>query len=529
PAARAPDHEVHQAPPRSQPDESDALVSAVCVALTLVVMFALMVALQIYLVESSTIQDLLGFNMSFNPDTLFVSNVTRSARTLHDTTTPLNLHGPRFGNIRPTTSLRTTRTTFPTTQPTAASTLLPGSESNSSLVTAPDIADWFTLAAAPMYQRFRSPCVYKARAKGRTRGGRNYGIGAFPYHLCTDAVYCCATIDPVDATVKPGNASFDIFKDGFRRFRALKNKNAHLRVWLALGGGANSPNDRVTFSRIARDENLSVQFAANLVDWLETNTYDGVYLYWKYPEAHDTGYLVDLMRVVRYTFRRLELSLGVVVPLDHRLRERFDMRELVDLLDDYSILVDPMEKQRSYGRTALKWTQDTIDRYAEVFRETQYTLKGHRRSGRFQLCYPLLLDGTAYTLFSQDNTTINEGEDASSAGQAGHSSKWPGRLAYDELCRRRRWDMAEDRAYCRAALYGSQWISYPTPSTIEAFARGLIKATGMSRCLGVWDPSWDDFAGHCGKGSYPLVATLFKVERSPGRGGRKASTKRWLS
>ncbi|CAN7996290.1 unnamed protein product, partial [Ixodes hexagonus] len=528
-AARVPDHAVHRAPPPSPPDQSDALVPTVCVALTLVVMFALMVTLQIYLVESTTIQDLLGFNMSFNPDTLFVSNATRSARTLHDTTVPSNPRWPRSGGVRPTKTRGTTPTTLPTTHPTTTSTPLPVSEANVSRVTVPDLADWFTLAEDPMYLRFRSPCVYRARARSRSRGGRSYGIGAFPFHLCTDAVYCCATIDPVDATVKPGNASFDVFKNGFRRFRALKTRNRHLRVWLALGGGDNSGNDRDMFRKIARDENLCVQFAANLVDWLETHGYDGVYLYWKYPEAHDTGYLVDLLRVVKDTFRRLTLSLGVVVPLDHQLRERFDMRELVDLLDDYSILVDPMEEPRAYGRTALKWTQDTIDRYAEVFRETQYTLKGHRRSGRFQLCYPLLLDGAAYTLFSQDNTTTNEGVDTSGPGQAGRSSKRPGRLAYDELCRRRRWDAAEERAYCRVALYGSQWISYPTPDTVEAFARGLMKVTGASRCLGVWDPSWDDFAGHCGKGAYPLVATLFNVERTPGKAGRKAFTKVWLT
>lgn len=506
PPVRVPDHQVNRS--GHTPTQSEALTSTVCIALTLVVMFALMVTLQIYLVESSTIQDLLGFNMSFNTDTLFVSNATK----------PTSRHAPTTFPVTAKIAMHSTLAKSPSTTTTWATLFAETSTWKKKRLTTRVPTDLFTLSTDTMYQRYRSLCVYKARSRGRTRGGFSYGIDAFPYHLCTDAVYCCASIDPRDVTVKPGDASMDVFKEGFRKFRALKAMNAYLRVWIAIGGCDSSTSDRETYTKIARDESLGLQFAANVVDWLETHAYDGAFLYWKYPEIHEANYLIDLLRIMKDSFRRLGLSVGVVVPLDHQLRERFDMRELVDLMDDYSIMVDPTDPSpRPYGRTALKWTQDIVDRYAEVFRETQYTVKGHKRSGKFQLCYPLLLDATAYSLFAaaEDNTT-KEGIDASGPGMAGHSSKVPGRLAFDELCLRKRWDIMEEQLYCRVALYGNQWVSFPTPYTLEAFARALMKATGTSRCLGVWDPSWDDFAGHCHKGPYPLTATLFHVERSTG-------------
>ncbi|XP_050045068.1 chitinase-3-like protein 1 [Dermacentor andersoni] len=529
PAAVAglPNHRVVQRlapPPRPPPapdEQADALTSTVCVALTLVVMFALMVTLQIYLVESSTIQDLLGFNMSFNPDTLFVSNATSQPRP------------PATANARTQRS----KTTVPSPgRKTASSrhkgfgprqlgdppTRHPAEPHSPAAEEAPTTATpaSYTLWPDVMYHRYRSVCMYKARRKTRSRAGRNFGIDVFPYHLCTDAVYCCAGINASDVTIKPGDATVDVFRHGWRKFSQLKSKNSFLRVWIAVGGrdgGEASEEDRGAYSKITREESLASLFVANAVDWLEAQSFDGLLLYWKFPEIHEMNGLIDLLRIMRASFRRLDHSVGVVVPLDHRLRERYDMRDLVDLMDDYSILVDPTEPvPPTYGKTALKWTQDVVERYAEAFRETQYTVRGHRRSGRFQLCYPLDVTSTSYTLFAtdaEDNTT-DEGVESSGPGQEGRSTRSPGRLAYDELCLRHRWDATQDRPYCRVALYGNQWISHPTPLSLEAFVRALMKVTGGTRCLGIWDPFWDDFAGHCGQGTYPLVQTIFNTERA---------------
>ncbi|KAH7962941.1 hypothetical protein HPB52_018817 [Rhipicephalus sanguineus] len=533
--ARLPDHRVVQrlAPPRRPPpapdEQADAFTSTVCVALTLVVMFALMVTLQIYLVESSTIQDLLGFNMSFNPDTLFVSNATSQPRPPANasTGTPRNKTAVSLPGRKNASSRRKGRGAGQLGDPPTRGAVRPV-ESQSTAVAASEEAPTTTTTAPAsytlwpdvMYHRYRSVCMYKARRKTRSRAGYNFGIDVFPYHLCTDAVYCCAGINASDATIKPGDPTTDVFRHGWRKFSQLKSKNAFLRVWIAVGGregGEASEEDRGAYSKITREESLASLFTANAVDWLEAQSFDGLLLYWKFPEIHEMNGLIDLLRIMRASFRRLDHSVGVIVPLDHRLRERFDMRDLVDLMDDYSILVDPTEPvPPTYGKTALKWTQDVIERYAEVFRETQYTVRGHRRSGRFQLCYPLDIASTTYTLYASDadDNTTDDGVDASGPGQEGRSTRSPGRLAYDELCLRHRWDATQDRPYCRVVLYGNQWISHPTPHSLEAFVRALMKVTGSTRCLGIWDPFWDDFAGHCDQGTYPLVQTIFNTERA---------------
>ncbi|KAH8038510.1 hypothetical protein HPB51_001683 [Rhipicephalus microplus] len=534
--ARLPDHRVVQrlAPPRRPPPapdgQADAFTSTVCVAFTLIVMFAMMVTLQIYLVESSTIQDLLGFNVSFNSDTQFVSNATsqprppsNSSATARRSIATISFPGRKItssrskghragqlgvpimrGAIRPI-ELQSTAAAVAEEAPTTTSSADPAS---------------YTLWPDGMYHRYRSVCMYKARRKTRSRGGLSFGIDVFPYHLCTDAMYCCAGINASDATIIPGDAMTDVFRHGWRKFSQLKSKNAFLRVWIVVGGrdgGEASEEDRGTYSKVTRDESLASLFAANAVDWLEAHSFDGLLIYWKFPEIHEMNGLVDLLRIMRASFRRLDHYVGVIVPLDHRLRERFDMRDLVDLMDDYSILVDPTEPMPpSYGKTALKWTQDVVERYAEVFRETQYTVRGHRRSGRFQLCYPLDVVSMSYTLYASDvdDNTTDDGVEASGPGQEGRSTRSPGQLAYDELCLRHRWDATQDRRYCRVALYGNQWISHPTPHSLVAFVRALMKVTGGTRCMGIWDPFWDDFTGHCGQSTYPLVQTIFNTERA---------------
>ncbi|KAK8781965.1 hypothetical protein V5799_016693 [Amblyomma americanum] len=523
PSTALPPHRVVQRaaprPPPAHGEEEDALTSTVCVALTLVVMFALMVTLQIYLVESSTIQDLLGFNMSFNPDTLFVSNATRQPRP------PAIAATTRRASVSSTRRTTAHRAAQFGGLPTHGIVRPVPSEAGDAPTPATAAPASYTLGPDVMYHRYRSVCVYKARRNSRTRAGRSFGIDVFPYHLCTDAVYCCAGINASDATIKPGDATVDVFRRGWHKFSQLKSKNAFLRVWLAVGGrgAGDAGDDRAAFTTITREESLASLFVANAVDWLQTHYFDGLLLYWKYPEVHEMNGLIDLLRIMRATFRRLDHYAGVVVPLDHRFRERFDMRDLVDLMDDYSILVDPTESAPpTYGRTALKWTQDVVERYAEAFRETQYTVRGHRRSGRFQLCYPLDVAATSYTLYAtdaEDNTT-DEGVDASGPGQEGRSTRSAGRLAFDELCLRSRWDTTQERPYCRVSLYGNQWISHPTLRSLEVFVRALMKVTGGTRCLGIWDPWWDDFAGHCGNGTYPLAQTIFNTERAIGKATR---------
>ncbi|CAN7996301.1 unnamed protein product, partial [Ixodes pacificus] len=173
------------------------------------------------------------------------------------------------------------------------------------------------------------------------RGGLAYGIETFPYHLCTDAVYCCAAMGTEGGALK-----VDTFMP--LRFAGLRLKNPQLRLWLSVGGSAERS---IGFSRAALDDEANREFVRCAVDWLQEFGYQGLLLHWTFPEAHERHFLVALDMTGQ--------SLGAVLPLDDTLRSRFDAEAVTELLDQRSVLITPEEtRDRSFNRTFLPYSKE---------------------------------------------------------------------------------------------------------------------------------------------------------------------------
>ncbi|KAG0428540.1 hypothetical protein HPB47_024483 [Ixodes persulcatus] len=318
-----------------------------------------------------------------------------------------------------------------------------------------------------------------SRLRRRTgRGGLAYGIETFPYHLCTDAVYCCASMGTEGGALK-----VDTFMP--LRFAALRLKNPQLRLWLSVGGSA----ERSTgFSRAALDDEANREFVRCAVDWLQEFGYQGLLLHWTFPEAHERHFLVALDMTGQ--------SLGAVLPLDDTLRSRFDAEAVTELLDQRSVLIIPEEtRDRSFNRTFLPYSKEVLEQYARASLDLGTS---------HESCYLVSLSGTSLALRNSDHWDV--GDAAEGPGVIGGAGL--GQVAFDDVCVRH-WIGSKVKKYGVISRRGSQWVGYLTADTLRDFLSDVAIATGSRGCLGVADPEWDDFSGVCQPDSpYPLTRVV---------------------
>lgn len=478
-----------------------------CVVLALVIMFSLALILQVYLMHVTTYHDTLFLKLeeaedSERHDSPDVSgNILRkTAQTVLWKINPGHATRPPMSSSRPRVYWNIARR--------AGSSVIsdPNTRNKKRRFTTrrQQIIRDFPLLLPEDYQGIRkSVCMFHAAVAGRIRNGLRYDAGAFPYHLCTHIIYCCVGISK-DLEVTSRHLDVDVTEGSLETFASLKNKNPDLRVYIGFGG---NDKDKAGFSRIAASVGARQRFALGAVDWMRRFRYDGMVFYWKYPFLDQRIQLVDTIKYLRRMLKDVNLSTAIVVPLDEMLRNRFDIRELASSLDNYTVLVDPIETHGvSYDSTFVPLRDATIRLYAGLFMTTLLKSKGLVSDGRFKLCYLLPLHALSFTLEEPAQTEINS--PTLGPGEAGISTDQPGYLSYDEVCNER-WEDSRRVNYGIVSTKANQWVVYQNRSSLREFITALGLVTGSAKCVGIWDPSWDDFSGVCGEGPYPLSRAVF--------------------
>ncbi|XP_064454814.1 chitinase-3-like protein 1 [Ornithodoros turicata] len=486
------------------PFDISSSMTVSCLVLALVVMFTLALALQVYLMHSTTYHDGLVFRAygtgpSYGHETSPHSNLDDSRETLPPWKVKQN-------SARDSVTARpyvywNTRGRHSGIKGGA---LLKHAFADEKTTSQPEVLRDFPLLPARDYKTERkSVCMFHADGAGRMRDGAQYTAWTFPYHICTHVVYCCVAISKdLDLTMKRYEKKLQ--ESSLLAFAQLKHKNPYLRVLVGVGG---EERDRVGFTKITNSISARQQFTASAVEWMRQRHFDGMILYWKYPFLDQKAKHVDLMRSLRDTLREVNLTVGIVVPLDDLLRDRFDMTELTNSMDDYTILVDPVDTHGpSYDATFVPVRDSTIRTYAGLFISTIQKESGKSIDGRYRLCYLLPVNGVTFTLEEPAQTQISS--PTLGPGEPGASTDRPGYLSYDEVCMEP-WEDSRRVNYGVVSTRGNQWVVYQNRTSLRELITALGLVTGSAKCLGVWDPSWDDFAGTCGEGPYPLTRAIF--------------------
>lgn len=362
----------------------------------------------------------------------------------------------------------------------------------------------------------KSFCLFNSKNSGLSRYGIVYNLSSFPYHLCTHAIYSSATVDSANS-IQGSNIEVDLLQNGFGKFPGLKSGNPFLRVFIGV-------DDDSSLHRISHDAESVVNFTLKALRWVIERRYDGIFLRWSPPLKEGASQFPGLVSHMVKTFKRVRgLSVGVIVPLTSDGRDFYaDLGHLLNVLEPYSILVDPLTADsgssgnaNSYFRSFFPYTADSIAKYRDFFARTVETERTKYR----HICYPVSIAG--YSLALEDFA-------ASSGGSRNRKSSPPAVAAfqlksglavtpYDANCAIAtdfRANVSIRLKFVVLAARKSQWVAYQDKNSLVQLLDALRQVTGGAPCLGVWDPEWDDISGHCSAPGakpepYPLTKTIF--------------------
>ncbi|KAH8038511.1 hypothetical protein HPB51_001684 [Rhipicephalus microplus] len=362
----------------------------------------------------------------------------------------------------------------------------------------------------------KSFCLFNSKNSGLSRHGVVYNLSSFPYHLCTHAIYSSAAIDSTNS-LQGSNVEVDLLQNAFGKFPGLKAGNPFLRVFVGV-------DDDASLHRISQDAESLVNFTLKSLRWVLERRFNGIFLRWSPPLKEGASQFPALVSHMTNTFKRVHgLSVGVIVPLTSDGRDLYaDVGHFLDVLEPYSILVDPLTAGStgtgdgsSYFRSFFPYTTDSIAKYRDFFARTVET----ERSKYNYICYPVSIAGYSLALEDLAASSVGSRSRRSSPPTIAVSQLKSGLAVtpYDATCATTtdlRANVSIRLRFVVLSARESQWVAYQDKNSLVQLLDALRQVTGGAPCLGVWDPEWDDIAGHCSpqgakREPYPLTKTIF--------------------
>ncbi|CAN7989484.1 unnamed protein product [Ixodes hexagonus] len=340
-------------------------------------------------------------------------------------------------------------------------------------------------------------CFYHATAERLEASGIVFDVSLFPYHLCTHAVFCCAMVNATTFHIEaPEEAQEFVFY--------LQARNPYIKAVLGISG-------RVNGSLL---ENSWI-FLESSVAWLRSRRYEGLVLAWQPPldlSKARKGY-GDLLERMGRRYLRENLSLSVVIDASDDSKTALDIGDLDLMLPaNYSILVYPIVSDPPIVRSNWVEERDVVvyerQRLYRTLKALQSALQRYRaekETGKFKICYMFSFAGSSYKFWDPNVTGVEEV--VFGPGEAGPSTKTPGTLAYYEICNEI-WDTSKVFEYGVVSQREDSLVAHLSEFVVPALAKYLHDVLG-ARCFGVWNLWFDDFAGSCDMGPYPLLRNLF--------------------
>ncbi|CAN8018831.1 unnamed protein product [Ixodes persulcatus] len=338
-------------------------------------------------------------------------------------------------------------------------------------------------------------CFYQATAERLEASGIVFELSLFPYHLCTHAVFCCATVNATTFRIEA--------PDEAHRFAFyLQTRNPYIKAVLGISG-------KVSASLLDN----SWTFLEGSVAWLRSRRYEGLVLAWQQPlESLDARRKYgDLLERVGRRYFRENLSLSVVVDASGNSKTALDVGELDLMLPtNYSILVHPIVSDPPIVRSDKIEERDAVvyerQRLYRTLKALQSTVQRYRTgSGMYKMCYMLSFAGSSYKFWDRNTTGVEEV--VFGPGDAGPSTRTPGSLAYYEICNEI-WDSSKVFEYGVVSQREDSLVAHLSEFVVPVLAKYLHDVL-EARCFGVWNLWFDDFAGSCDLGPYPLMRNLF--------------------
>ncbi|KAK7969466.1 hypothetical protein PG988_008539 [Apiospora saccharicola] len=362
-------------------------------------------------------------------------------------------------------------------------------------------------------------CQGKTVPSPQCPGGKSADQKLIGYYEGWNLARPCGTMKPEDiplgwythinfafALVNPTTFRIDSMDSNtaslYQRVAAIKERQADLKVWIAIGGWAmNDPGPyRTTFSDLAASEKNQDEFFESLLTFMQKNDFDGVDIDWEYPVADDRGGVPEdfdnFPKFLERLRKRLnasgkEYGLSITLPASYWYLHGFDLTEFEPHLDWFNIMTYDIHgiwdsDVQSTGPYAYAHTNLT-----EIQQGLELLWRNNVNPGRVVM--GLGFYGRSFTM--KDRGCLATGCEFSDGARGGECTGTPGILSAHEIVKIMEDQDAtvtfDEATAVKIVTWDSdQWVSWDDAETLK-----LKMDYANLRCLGgtmVWAVDLDD-------------------------------------
>ncbi|XP_054923940.1 uncharacterized protein [Dermacentor andersoni] len=349
----------------------------------------------------------------------------------------------------------------------------------------------------PVIRRRRLVCLYKEASD-------TMNLLEDLFNMCTDVVYGEFYLD------KAGLSSKQPTLD-----RRLPDKSRYAHAPRLLGWVGGELGDAGDFSRLAGESARTLQgFVQNFASWLQTWSFDGAHLDWRYPggpcEVDDDYYtFVRLLQFLRKKTRLLSVALPYKEAM---LARRFDISNIASLADMLVVntdetLAEDYTGQPSCPGAALPQVAASLWRVRRMMAAASELQKPQTPANRnVQLCHTVSLASVVYYRSFAQPSNLSKGLFVVSSvvpysdhclNKAGYRNQ---PLLNEPGC----------TALVRESSSAPRVIASAGPDDLRRrLEQAYVVHDFGHECVAAAALAYDDYAGHCGLGRWPLLRALY--------------------
>ncbi|CAH1985065.1 unnamed protein product [Acanthoscelides obtectus] len=330
--------------------------------------------------------------------------------------------------------------------------------------------------------------------------------------LCTHVVYAFATLK--EHKLAEAN---DKDPDMYDRLIALREKNAQLKVLLAIGGWAFGSTP---FKELTGNVFRMNQFVYDAIDFLREYKFNGLDIDWEYPRgADDRAAYVNLLKEIRVAFEGEAKSSGqprllitAAVPASFEaIAAGYDVPEIAKYLDFINVMTYDFHGQweRTVGHNSPLFPLESATSYQKKL-TVDYSAREWVKQGapKEKLMIGMPTYGRSFELANE--TQFDIGAPAVGGGTPGKYTNEAGFMSYYEICDFLHednttlvWDNEQQVPF---AYRGNQWIGFDDERSLKT-KMAWLKEEGFGGIM-IWSVDMDDFRGSCGGSKYPLINAM---------------------
>ncbi|RFN43175.1 hypothetical protein FIE12Z_12577 [Fusarium flagelliforme] len=329
----------------------------------------------------------------------------------------------------------------------------------------------------------------------RSRPCQAFWPEQIPIGLYTHINFAFATINPKTFIIEKSSQDDP---NTYERLVALKEKDADLKIYLAIGGWSFSDPGKThtTFSDLAASLSYQDAFIESLQSFISTWDFDGLDLDWEYPVDKDRGgRSVDFANFPKFMSRLKKVldggdkGLTLTLPASYWYLKYFDIKKLEKYVDFFNIMSYDL-----HGAWDQKgnWTKPYLNAHTNLTEiDLALDLLWRNDIHSDNVVLGMGFYGRAFTV--QDLNCKKPGCLFKDAGRQGECSVEAGILLNSEIDgyikkHDAKVDFYKEEAV-KVAQWGNQWVAYDDEETLK-----MKTEFAQSRCLGgvmVWAISHD--------------------------------------